>query len=224
MAWNSSYTLAAVAAATLGHQQCIGSTSSGSGSSARAAAFLQRDGELRQNSPNSCRIQSNYAIALRGLFYISAGKILHEEHTQPAAFNQWFQSMELFATRLTFCPPDTQQDKALPFWLQQLSSEALLWSFFTLKGENSPETHRHTSFSFTNVKWTNELSNESIKIGALWLFPMYTNFTSFLKVFDDFWLMVKSTLDSQSLSPFFSRLVWPWNQGWPTRMVAWNTK
>ena len=114
MAWNSSNTLAAVAAATLGQQQCIGS-SSGRRSSARAAAFLQRDGELRQNSPNSCRIQSNYAIALRGLFYISAGEILHEEHTQPAAFNQWFQSMELFATRLTFRPPDTQQDKASSF-------------------------------------------------------------------------------------------------------------
>ena len=115
MAWNSSYILAAVAAATPGQQQCIGGSSSGSGSSARAAAFLQRDGELRQNSPNSCRIQSNYAIALRGLFYISAGEILHEEHTQPAAFNQWFQSMELFATRLTFRPPDTQQDKASSF-------------------------------------------------------------------------------------------------------------
>ena len=73
MAWNSSNTLAAVAAATLWQQQCIGGNSSGS-SRARAAAFLQRDGELRQNSPNSCRIQSNYAIALRGLFlYICWG-------------------------------------------------------------------------------------------------------------------------------------------------------
>ena len=65
---------------------------------------LLGDGELRQNSPNSGRIQSNYAIASRELFY---------SRRERAAFNQWFQSMGLFATRLTFCPPDTQQDKAL---------------------------------------------------------------------------------------------------------------
>ena len=100
MAWNSSYTLAAVAAVTLGQQQCIGGSISGSrsgsrsGSSARAAAFLQRDGELRQNSPNSCRIQSNYAIALRGLFlYICWGRyytksILSRPHSINGS-NQW---------------------------------------------------------------------------------------------------------------------------------------
>ena len=66
--------------------------------------LLLGDGELRQNSPNSGRIQSNYAIASRELFY---------SRRERAAFNQWFQSMGLFATRLTFCPPDTQQDKAL---------------------------------------------------------------------------------------------------------------
>ena len=36
-----------------------------------------------------------------------------------AAFNQWFQSMGLFATRLTFCPPDTQQDKASSQFLKE---------------------------------------------------------------------------------------------------------
>ena len=106
--------------------------------------------------------------------------------------------------------------------LQQLE-----WSlkFFTLdyspKGEKSPETLCNT------LQMSNGQTSCLMKALKLELYgysQCIRTLHLFLKVFDDFWLMVKSTLDSQSLSPFFSRLVWPWNQGWPTRMVAWNTK
>ena len=143
MAWNSSYTLAAVAAVTLGQQQCIGGTRSGS--SARAAAFLQRDGELRQNSPNSCRIQSNYAIALRGLFYISAG----EDTTRRAYSAGRIQSMVpingafCHSTDLSPSGYTTRQSKFI-LWAQ------LGWSWWS---EAKRGKARQSDHSFVVSEW-----------------------------------------------------------------------
>ena len=81
--------------------------------------FLQVDGELRQNSPNS--LQSKYAIARRECFLFPA-------------FNQWFQSMKLFATWLTSWPPDTQQDNS---WWSEAPIDSS-WGLLTPKQNQWP--------------------------------------------------------------------------------------
>ena len=70
------------------------------------SSMKQGDGELRQNSPNSGRIQSNYAIASRELFYSS-----REPHSINGS-NQWgFLPLDWpFALR--------KHNKTKPFWVE----------------------------------------------------------------------------------------------------------